>query len=107
MAQHYDDIIRENMAELLFGLAKHMLGKDIQSNTPLNVSLRETLAREPDFLQIVEVEGKKLILHIEFQSTDDKQMYYLSDNIPCTNPKTRRYRTRFRTTRALSRDKIP
>ena len=76
MAQHYDDIIRENMAELLFGLAKHMLGKDIQSNTPLNVSLRETLAREPDFLQVVEVEGKKLILHIEFQSTDDKQMYY-------------------------------
>jgi len=76
MAQYYDDIIRENMAELLFGLAKHMLGKDIQSNKPLNVSLRETLSREPDFLQIVEVEGKELILHIEFQSTDDALMRY-------------------------------
>jgi len=76
MPQYYDDIIRENMAELLFGLAKHMLGKDIQSNEPLNISLRETLSRNPDFLQLVEVDGKKLILHIEFQSTDDADMKY-------------------------------
>jgi len=76
MPQHYDNIIRENIVELLFGLAKYMLGKDIQASEQLNLSLRKTLAREPDFLQVVEIGGKKLILHIEFQTTDDADICY-------------------------------
>ena len=73
----YDRIIKENIVALLEPLTERLLGIEVARVEPVETDkLQVTIEREPDFLrQIVDKEGDKFILHLEFQ-TEDKEMLY-------------------------------
>ena len=73
----YDRILKENAESLFLALAQERLGYKLISYTPLREKLPKTLEREVDFLYKVHTkEHGVFLLHIEFQSTDDKEMLF-------------------------------
>jgi predicted HTH domain antitoxin len=77
MPQEFDKIFKENLNELFLALANKVLGVKIVSSKPLSPKLETTVAREADFLREVVTEaGEKIVLHLEFQSNDDREMVY-------------------------------
>ena len=77
MAQDYDKILKENIGELFLVLSKKYLRVEIKHSEELKDKLQTTLEKEADFLRKVETpQGEQLIVHLEFQTSDEKQMVY-------------------------------
>ncbi|HAS43737.1 MAG TPA: hypothetical protein DCS93_24865 [Microscillaceae bacterium] len=77
MAQDYDKILKENIGELFLVLSKKYLRVEIKHSEELKDKLQTTLEKEADFLRKVETpQGEQLIVHLEFQTSDEKHMVY-------------------------------
>jgi hypothetical protein len=73
----YDKILKENAEEVFLPLVEERLGIKIKSFRPLKEKIQTTLEREMDFFYIIVTqEGKKFILHLEFQTEDDWDILY-------------------------------
>ena len=71
----YDRIFKESIEQLILPLSQKLLGIEIQSVKGLSTTLSLTLERQPDFLkQVTDADGNVFILHLEFQSDNDKRM---------------------------------
>lgn len=72
----YEKIIKENVEGLLPALIERVLGLRLRSMKKVPFDVQITLERRPDFLLEVEDEagGKKYLLHIEFQTKNEKNM---------------------------------
>ena len=74
---NFDNILKENIEEVFLPLAEKMLGISIKETFELKDKIQITIEREPDFLKIIiDQNGKKWILHLEFQTTNDPKMIY-------------------------------
>ena len=77
MSSDYDKIIKENIEAIFLPLAEKYLGISIKTSRKLPGKLQSTIEREPDFARIVKTkEDEEFILHIEFQTADEKDMIY-------------------------------
>ncbi|MFW5760804.1 MAG: hypothetical protein ACOCXH_07495 [Cyclobacteriaceae bacterium] len=75
MGNDYDKIFKENITAILLPLAEKILGINIKNSRPIKDKLQDTVEREADYLSIVEQnDGKKFILHLEFQTTNETNM---------------------------------
>jgi predicted transposase YdaD len=75
MSNEYDKIFRENILALFLPISEKYLGVAIQSSRALPGKIQFTKEREPDFIrEITTPENEKLILHLEFQTSDEKGM---------------------------------
>ncbi|MEL7123222.1 MAG: hypothetical protein AAFO07_27485 [Bacteroidota bacterium] len=73
----FDRIFKENAEAIFLPLINQVLNLTITSYQPLREKLVKTLEREVDFLyEVVTENQRKFLLHLEFQSNDDKQMIY-------------------------------
>ncbi|MEZ4888547.1 MAG: hypothetical protein R3E32_27735 [Chitinophagales bacterium] len=73
----YDRIFKENAEALFIPLIEQELDIKIISYKPLQEKMTKTIEREMDFFyQVVTDENKKILLHIEFQTQNDKNMIY-------------------------------
>ncbi|MEZ4885958.1 MAG: hypothetical protein R3E32_14585 [Chitinophagales bacterium] len=73
----YDRIFKENAKALFIPLIEQELGIKIISYKPLQEKITKTIEREMDFFyQVVTDENKTVLLHIEFQTQNDKEMLY-------------------------------
>ena len=73
----FDKILKENIEEVFLPLVEKMLGISIKETIELKDQLQRTIQREMDFLKIViDQYGRKFILHLEFQTTNDPNMIY-------------------------------
>jgi len=77
MGQDYDKIIRENITSIFLPLSEKFFGIKIVKSKDLPEKLQTTHEREPDFIKKVWTDKEEtFILHIEFQTTDEKEMVY-------------------------------
>jgi hypothetical protein len=77
MSSDYDKIIKENIEAIFLPLAEKYLGISIKTSRKLPGKLQSAIEREPDFARIVKTkEDEEFILHIEFQTVDEKDMVY-------------------------------
>ena len=77
MGSDYDKIIKENIEAIFLPLAEKYLGISIKTTRKLPGKLQSTIEREPDFARIVKTnKDEEFILHIEFQTADEKEMVY-------------------------------
>lgn len=75
MANVYDRIFKENITSILLPLSEKLLGISIKKSRPIKDKLQDTLESEADYLSVVEQnDGKRFILHLEFQTTSDSHM---------------------------------
>ena len=73
----YDKIFKENLEPLILPLIRRRYGLDIKDKRRLPDKIQTTTERETDFLfEISDSAGKKSLLHIEFQSRNDKNMVF-------------------------------
>jgi len=73
----YDRMFKENGEFMFEPLLEMELGMKIKEYQPLQEKLPKTLEREIDFLyKIITEVGKEMLLHIEFQSTNNSEMIY-------------------------------
>ncbi len=73
----YDRILKENAKDIFIILIQQELGITINTYTPLPEKITKTVEREMDFLYLINEKSKdKFILHIEFQSKNDREMLY-------------------------------
>ena len=73
----YDKILKENAEQLFLPLVEQKLGIKIKNFHPLQEKLQTTIEREMDFFyEVTTEEGKHLLLHLEFQTTNDPEMIY-------------------------------
>lgn len=73
----YDRIFKENAEHLFIPIIQEELGIQIKSHKTLTEKLPKTVQREVDFLYEISLEnGDEWILHIEFQTTDARNMIY-------------------------------
>jgi len=75
MSNIYDRIFKENMPRFSLGVAKRLLKLPIEKVETINMELQKTLERKPDFVAKARLNGEWVILHIEFQATDDRFMF--------------------------------
>jgi predicted transposase/invertase (TIGR01784 family) len=82
-SQEYDKIFKENIEELIIPFAEKLLNINPKNLREIPNDLQTTLERKPDFLKKVIADKsqknekdkqKDFILHIEFQTVDEKQM---------------------------------
>ena len=75
MGNSYDKIFKENIQAIFPSLSKRYLGIEVAKSESLKDKLQVTVEREADFLQkITTAQGEQLIIHLEFQSSDDSNM---------------------------------
>lgn len=73
----YDKILKENFESVLRPLFERYLGTRIIEFEKLDPKLQTTIETETDFMRIVGTEeGERFILHIEYQSHNEKGMIY-------------------------------
>lgn len=73
----YDRIFRENAKYIFIPLIEQELNIKITSFQELQEKFTKTIERETDFLyRVTTSEKKEILLHIEFQTQDDKDMLY-------------------------------
>ncbi len=73
----YDKILKENIEEIILPLVGKYLGLDIIKTEKLEAKLQTTIEKETDLLRIITTkDGKRRILHLEFQSENEKDMIY-------------------------------
>ena len=79
-SQEYDKIFKENIEELIIPFAEKLLNINPKNLRDIPNDLQTTLERKPDFLKKVVADKtqkgkiKDFILHIEFQTVDEKDM---------------------------------
>ena len=74
---HFDKIIKENLERIFIPLSEKFFHFKILKERPLPEKLQTTIEREPDFLRIITDQlGAEFILHIEFQTHDEKDMAF-------------------------------
>lgn len=74
MAQEYDKIIKENLKGLVIELIRKTTDIRPESYEILYPELQFTMDRTADFILKIKDRGESYILHLEFQSTNDKSM---------------------------------
>ncbi len=76
MANVNDRIFKENFFINFLPIIEKIFGLEhIETTREITEKLQHTMEREPDFVRIVETEkGEQYILHLEFQTTNDKHM---------------------------------
>ncbi|MEM8901001.1 MAG: Rpn family recombination-promoting nuclease/putative transposase [Bacteroidota bacterium] len=75
--QAFDKIIKENLTASFLNLLKDLLGLELSETIPLEGLKHTSLRREVDFLAKAKtIQGEEFILHIEFQTHDEKAMVY-------------------------------
>ncbi|NJL11804.1 MAG: hypothetical protein HC913_01445 [Microscillaceae bacterium] len=73
----YDKILRENIGQFFLSLSEKYLDIPIAKSEELKDQLYTTLEKEADFLRIIHSpSGEKFILHLEFQTKDERDMIY-------------------------------
>ena len=73
----FDKILKENIEAVFLPLVEKMLGISIKETFELKDKIQITIEREPDYLKmVIDQNGKKWILHLEFQTTNDPKMLY-------------------------------
>ncbi len=73
----YDKIIKENIEQVILPLIGKYLGLEIIKTEKLEAKLQTTIEKETDLLRIITTkDGKRRILHLEFQSENEKDMIY-------------------------------
>ncbi len=73
----YDRIFKENAEAIFLPLIQERLNLKIKQYKELPTKLSKTLEREMDFVyEIIKENNQKEILHIEFQTVNDKSMKY-------------------------------
>jgi predicted transposase/invertase (TIGR01784 family) len=73
----YDKIVKENMESVLPVFMKDVLRLDISASREIPDDLQQTKERKPDVLKkITDRHNRTFILHIEWQSQNDKNMAY-------------------------------
>jgi hypothetical protein len=76
-ASQYDKIIKENLEMTLPVIMSDVLCLDILESEELPDDLQHTKERKPDALKkITDSNGRKYVLHLEFQRADEKKMVY-------------------------------
>ncbi|MEM6766750.1 MAG: hypothetical protein AAF655_17580 [Bacteroidota bacterium] len=76
-SQAFDKIIKENLTASFLNLLKELLGLELTETIRLEGLKHTSLRREVDFLAKAKtVQGEQFILHIEFQTHDEKAMVY-------------------------------
>ncbi|MCG8332649.1 MAG: hypothetical protein MI974_33500 [Chitinophagales bacterium] len=76
-AQPYDRVLKENLETAVLPIIQRAIGIRIKKSEVLPEQQNVTIRREVDYLRKVYTEkGEELILHIEFQSTNDPEMIY-------------------------------
>ena len=77
-SQRYDKIFKENIEELIIPFAEKLLNINPENLVKITFDVQSTIERKPDFLGPVvhKNSNKDYILHIEFQTTDEKEMNY-------------------------------
>jgi predicted transposase/invertase (TIGR01784 family) len=73
----YDKILRENLEAALPGLAKRLLDIHAVYSEELPDDVQHTKERKPDVLKkVTDRNGETFVLHIEWQTTDEKEMVF-------------------------------
>ena len=73
----FDRIFKENGEEMFTPFVRKRFGLEVEEYVPLQEKIAKTLEREVDFLYKITTEtNEEHILHIEFQSKNDKEMIY-------------------------------
>lgn len=73
----FDKILKENIKTMIKPLAEELLKAPIKSIKPLPTKMQTTLEIESDDFNLVEMmDGKKIILHLEFEIRPTKNMVY-------------------------------
>ena len=73
----FDKILKENIEAVFLPVIEEMLGISIKEIFEIKDKIQRTIEREFDFLKIIiDQNGKKWILHLEFQTTNDPKMIY-------------------------------
>jgi predicted transposase YdaD len=70
----FDDIFKERLQKSLLVLIEQVLGEKFTQLEPQNTELRKQIKRKADFVFLAEQNRKSLILHLEVQTQDDKNM---------------------------------
>ncbi|MBF0608908.1 MAG: Rpn family recombination-promoting nuclease/putative transposase [Magnetococcales bacterium] len=77
MSGQYDRIIKETMRDVVDVLISKVMKIDVVSVTNIESKMQVTDEREADFLlRVVTAQGETVIIHIEFQLTNDADMVY-------------------------------
>ncbi len=75
MPNEYDRIIKENIEAVILRLSDKLFGIRPEAMEEITVDLHLTLERKPDVTRrITDEQGRKSILHIEFQVSDETEM---------------------------------
>jgi hypothetical protein len=75
MAKPYDQIIKENLQSVFVGLVRLTTGIDIVTYTLIYPELPQTIERIADYVfQVVNSKKEKTLIHLEFQSYNDRAM---------------------------------
>jgi hypothetical protein len=75
MPNEYDRIIKENIEAVILPLSDKLFGIRPEAMEEITVDLHLTLERKPDVTRrITDEQGRKSILHIEFQVSDETEM---------------------------------
>lgn len=73
----YDKIVKENIESIIPALMNSVLGFKVKESIILKEKLQQTKEKEADALRIImDPDGKKFILHLEFQVDDYAKMLY-------------------------------
>ena len=76
-SQRFDKLFQENIKEIFLPFIIKQIGGEIEKIEQLNVKLLSTHAREADWLFLItDSLEKRYILHIEFQSNNDRNIVY-------------------------------
>ncbi|SFF02880.1 conserved hypothetical protein (putative transposase or invertase) [Chitinophaga sp. CF118] len=76
-ANKYDKIVKENMESVLPVFIKGVLNLDVSESREMPDDLQYTKERKPDVLKrITDRKNRTFILHVEWQSQNDKNMAY-------------------------------
>jgi predicted transposase YdaD len=76
-ANKFDRIVKENVEFILPVIIKNMLGLEIADSQEIPNDLQYTKERKPDVLRkITDKDNNTFILHIEWQSRNEKRMVY-------------------------------
>lgn len=77
MGQDFDKILRENLQAFFLPIIEKWIGFKIIAANPLPDKLPTTVLRETDTTQIITLSNQqKKILHLEFQTSDERKMVY-------------------------------
>lgn len=74
MSAKYDKILRENIESIIPFIVEHLLNIQVKEIKEIKDKLQVTIQRETDYVCIIIQVADQFILHLEFQTTGDKDM---------------------------------